>query len=98
MPRDTIGARSTGARIVIGAAATIALFAVIVGIPVALAVLGGDPLPHHVPTGTGIRDSLLRRDESGTLFVRVIVVIGWLAWATFALSIVVEVVARLRGR
>ena len=98
MPRSTTVSRSPGSRMVTGGLAAAALLAVIVGVPVALALLGGDPLPHHLPSGAGIRESLLHKDVTGTLFIRVIVVIGWLAWATFALSIVVELVARLRGR
>src|SRR5262245_26685571 len=98
MPRTTTVSRSRGSRLVTGALAAAALLAVIVGVPIALALLGGDPLPHHLPSGSGIRDSLLHKDATGTLFIRLIVVIGWLAWATFALSIVVELVARLRGR
>ncbi len=64
----------------------------------ALAALGGDPLPRHVGSWSSLRDDLLHKDATGTLFIRLLVIVGWLAWASFALSIVVETVARLRGR
>jgi LysM repeat protein len=89
---------SRARRVATGTLAAVTLVAVTVGVPVALAWLGGDPLPHHVPTAAAARDSLLRKDVTGMVFVRLLVVIGWLAWATFALSIVVELIARLRGR
>jgi LysM repeat protein len=90
--------RSRPAEVVIGLTAGLALVAVLVGIPVALALLGGDPLPNHLPRWSSIRDSLTQRDETGTLFIHAIVIIGWLAWASFVLSVIVEIVARLRGR
>jgi hypothetical protein len=55
-------------------------------------------LPHHVPSLAVVRDGLLHKDVSGTLFIQALVIIGWLAWASFAVSVMIEVFARLRGR
>ena len=90
--------RSRSSQFVLGVVAALTLAVVIIGVPLLLAGLGGDPLPRHVGSWSSLRDDLLHKDATGTLFIRLLVIVGWLAWASFALSIVVETVARLRGR
>ncbi len=90
--------RSRSSQFVLAVAAALILAVVIIGVPLLLAALGGDPLPRHVGSWSSLRDDLLHKDATGTLFIRLLVIVGWLAWACFALSIVVEIVARLRGR
>ncbi|MEY9965152.1 hypothetical protein ABIA33_003194 [Streptacidiphilus sp. MAP12-16] len=58
---------------------------------IALAGQGGVPLSGNVPT-------LLASPDQGQLFAWALALIGWIAWGAFALSVVVEVPARLRGR
>ncbi|MEV4212571.1 LysM peptidoglycan-binding domain-containing protein [Micromonospora sp. NPDC049662] len=88
-------ARSAG-QIVSGVAALITLIALLVGIPIALVQLAG--VPERLPTLAEAGQAMIRPDESGTLFIAAVAVVGWLAWATFAVSVVREVVAHVRGR
>jgi hypothetical protein len=74
------------------------LLALLVVLPVALlygtlalAGPGGMPLPGS-PTG------LLTDPDQGQGFVWALTAVGWLAWAAFALGVLVELAARLRGR
>src|SRR5947208_17189216 len=77
--------------------ALLVLLALLFGAPVALALLGGNPLPAEMPSWTQITDMLMRPDDGGTLFVAVLTIVGWIAWAAFTVPVLVESVARLRG-
>ena len=79
----------------IGFAATIALVAVVAGVPWLLTAWGTDLIPDHL-TPAGVRDALLRPDD-GTLALGVITAVAWLAWLVIAVSVVVELIATLRG-
>ena len=81
-------------QIVKGFGALVILIGLLVGAPVALAVFAGNPLPDHVPALSEIGDALTTRDD-GQLFLRALAIVGWLGWATFAMSVLVEVPARL---
>jgi nucleoid-associated protein YgaU len=92
------GPRSgTGARVVRGLGAALLLIALVVGIPVGLWVFGG-------PVWTGpvsinrIISMLSSPDVTGSVLIGLVKVVGWIAWFTFALAVVVEVIAALRGR
>lgn len=69
----------------------------VVGLPVTLALLAGNPLPSGVPTMEAIGDALTSPDD-GTLFLGVLTVVGWLAWASFTGSLLLELVARLNHK
>jgi hypothetical protein len=58
-----------------------------------LTLAGSSPLPVHesIPT-------LLTSPDQGGLFAWALVGVGWIAWACFAVSVVVEIPAQLRGR
>jgi len=58
-----------------------------------LTLAGSNLLPAHesIPT-------LLTSPDQGGLFAWALVVVGWSAWGCFALSVLVEVPAQLRGR
>jgi LysM repeat protein len=81
-------------QVVTGLGALVVLIGLLVGAPVALAVFAGNPLPDHVPALSEIGDALTSRDD-GQLFLRALAVVGWLGWATFALSVLVEIPARV---
>ncbi|MFE2470311.1 LysM peptidoglycan-binding domain-containing protein [Streptomyces mirabilis] len=68
------------------------LAALLVGTPYVLLLVGTQP----TDLSGGI-DVLLRPDD-GTLFFTAITCIGWVAWAAFALSVVLEIVAVTRRR
>ncbi len=61
------------------------------GIPIALALLGGNPLPREL-TWSAVLDALLTQVD-GTVLVGLISIVGWLAWLVFAVSVISELVA-----
>lgn len=81
-------------RLTAGLAALAALAGLLVGAPLALLAFAGNPLPDHVPGLSEVGRALTSRDD-GQLFLRALAVLGWAGWATFALSVLVEIPARL---
>ena len=80
-------------RFVRGFFALIVLLAGLVGIPLALLALGGNPLPARL-TGAAVLRALFRPDD-GTVLIGLITIVGWIAWLVFALSVLTEMVAVL---
>ena len=85
----TLGQRLTGL------AASVAVLGIVLGLPALFLAIGASPIPDHVPTLDGIKNALMAPDD-GTLVLGLFKVIGWVAWAFMALSLVVETIARLR--
>ena len=79
-----------------GLASLALLVGLVVGIPAALLVLGGDPVPHRWDPA-GLWSALLRPDD-GTVLARLLTLVGWLAWLVFTLSLLVELVNLVRCR
>jgi nucleoid-associated protein YgaU len=79
-----------------GLASLALLVGLVVGVPAALLVLGGDPVPRHVDLG-GLWAALLRPDD-GTVLARLLALVGWVAWVVFTLSLLVELVNLVRRR
>ncbi|MFH8393569.1 BTAD domain-containing putative transcriptional regulator [Streptomyces sp. NPDC018036] len=69
-----------------------ALLVLLVGVPAALVVAVGRPLPHGAPS----LDWLQQEITVGT-FIHVLTVIVWFAWAQFAACVLVEMKAALSG-
>ena len=84
-------------RVLTGFGALIVLVGLLVGGPIALLAFAGNPLPDHVPTLSEIGTTLTSRDD-GQLFLRALAVAGWFGWATFALSVLVELGAQALRR
>ena len=80
-----------------GLAALLLMLALLIGIPVALHALRGNPLPDPGTDLPGLLDRLTAPDTDGSLFLGALTWLGWLAWASFALSLLLETVAQLRG-
>ncbi|WP_042410780.1 LysM peptidoglycan-binding domain-containing protein, partial [Streptacidiphilus carbonis] len=80
-----------------GLTALVALALLLVGLPGVLAVGTLAVTRSGNPANSGIVD-LLTQPDQGNLFLWALVVIGWLAWLCFAVSVVVEIPAQLRGR
>jgi DNA-binding SARP family transcriptional activator len=80
-----------------GTVALITLVALVVGLPVVLYKLGGDPLPQHAPAWGHVWSLLLHRDN-GTVFLGAVRDISWIAWAAFTVAVITEAQAALRGR
>ncbi|MDP2773292.1 MAG: LysM peptidoglycan-binding domain-containing protein [Nocardioides sp.] len=85
----TLGQRLTGL------AALVAVLGIVLGLPALFLAINASPIPDHVPTLDGIKNALMAPDD-GTLVLGLFKVIGWVAWAFMALSLVVEAIARLR--
>ncbi|ROT33813.1 LysM peptidoglycan-binding domain-containing protein [Micromonospora sp. HM5-17] len=84
-------------RLAAGLGALIILVGLLAGAPIALLTFAGNPLPDHVPTLGELGTVLTSRDD-GQLFLRALALVGWAGWATFALSVLVEVPARILRR
>ncbi|MBB5869615.1 LysM repeat protein [Allocatelliglobosispora scoriae] len=84
-------------RLVAGLTALVGTVAVVAGVPLLLMEVAGNPLPRHVPSFEEI-GTLLTSPDNGSLFMRLLAVVAWLAWLTFSLSVLVEIPAQLRGR
>jgi LysM domain len=79
-----------------GAAAFCALAGFTGAVPAVLAHYGGWPLPRHVPAWPQVRAALMTPlTESAIL--KILACAVWLAWAMFAVSLAVEIIAALRG-
>ena len=79
------------ARLIRGLGSLAVLLLGIAGVPVALAFLGGNPLPDEL-TWSALRRALFTPAD-GMILVGLITMVGWLAWLVFALSVISELVA-----
>lgn len=77
--------------------ALVALAAMLIGAPYALYKLGGPLLPDHVPGLAEIWQRLTERD-TGQVFLGFLVIVGFVAWAIFAITILMEIVTRIARR
>ncbi|MFJ6196711.1 LysM peptidoglycan-binding domain-containing protein [Micromonospora sp. NPDC092111] len=89
-------ARRTG-QLLTGFGSLVVLVALLAGAPVALLAFAGNPLPDHLPTLAEVGTTLTSRDD-GQLFLRALAVLGWFGWATFAISVLVELGAQATRR
>jgi hypothetical protein len=79
------------ARLIRGLGSLAVLLLGTAGVPVALAFLGGNPLPDEL-TRSALRRALFTPVD-GMILVGLITIVGWLAWLVFALSVISELVA-----
>ena len=82
-------------RRLLGLLASLALLALVIGLPATLLALGGTPIPSQVPTWDQVKSALLSPDD-GTLALAAIKIIGWAAWLLLSVAIVAELAARAR--
>jgi DNA-binding SARP family transcriptional activator len=80
-----------------GLIALMTLIALVIGLPLTLYKLGGDPLPRHIPAWHQVTTLLLHRDN-GAVFLGAVRDISWIAWAAFTVAVAAEAQAALRGR
>lgn len=76
-----------------GLAATLVILLLVIGTPLVLIAIGARPWETEL---SKLR-LLLSGPDDGTLALRVAEVAAWMAWIVVAVSVVVEVVARMRG-
>jgi LysM repeat protein len=79
------------ARLARGLGSLAVLILGIAGVPIALALLGGNPLPQEL-TWDAVQRALFTPVD-GVVLVGMITIIGWLAWLAFALSVLNELLA-----
>jgi len=79
-------------------AALLALITLILGIPAALVVGIGWPLPTTVPSPSNVWDAVQLGNISAQVIINTLACIVWLAWAQVALSAIAEAVAVHRRR
>lgn len=77
-------------RIATALVALVALGAMAVVVPLALWRLVGWPLPNALPSVAEIRAALTQSRIADSTLLKAIAIIGWIAWAQIALSILVE--------
>jgi hypothetical protein len=66
------------------------------GVPILLRAVAGNPIPSALPPLDMAWESLTSRDD-GTLLLGMLKYAAWAGWALFVLSVVADVVTRLRG-
>lgn len=88
---------TTSARIGRGLGSVLLLVVLLVGIPAGLWVVAGSPIPEALPTWAQIQSALSSPDVTGGVFLGILKYVGWIAWATFAIAILIELGAALRG-
>lgn len=87
------------AHLIRGLAALLGLLALLVGLPVALAVVAGWPLPRGLPSLASLRQALEEGwSPDAIVVIKALAIVCWVAWVEVAACAVVEVSAALRGR
>ncbi|MEY9936512.1 LysM peptidoglycan-binding domain-containing protein [Streptacidiphilus sp. MAP5-3] len=76
--------------------ACVTLLVLMIGLPVVLG-FGTVTVVHDARPAGGL-GGLLTSGDQGNLFLWVLVLVGWVAWLSFAVSLLVEIPAQLRGR
>ena len=87
---------STLQRRLLGLAALLAILGIIIGLPTVLLGVGANPFAGGLPTFEAIKAALTSPDD-GTLAVALIKIVAWASWGFLTLSILLELLARLRG-
>lgn len=77
--------------------AALLLVVLLLGIPAALLGVGGNPIPESFPSWNQIL-STIANPATASFLIGALMVVGWIAWATFAIAVIVELPAALRGR
>lgn len=64
-----------------GLLAAVAVAALVVGLPVALVIVIGDPAPTHLPSWSQVHVAVASRNVASSTWVKLIADVAWLVWA-----------------
>jgi hypothetical protein len=78
--------------VLVGTCAVVALVALVAGVPVALWMLFGSPIPAQAPSMSDFTEKI-----GPSALIRILVALAWLAWLQLFLCVIVEVYAGIRG-
>ena len=92
LPRRPLSRRARAAELLQGAVATVLLLAVVVGVPLALVALLGNPLPATAPSRAWLDAEL-----TASSVLDVLAVVLWGVWLHFVVCVVAEFRAWARG-
>ncbi|HHW82873.1 MAG TPA: LysM peptidoglycan-binding domain-containing protein, partial [Actinomycetales bacterium] len=76
--------------------ALLVLALLLVGVPIALTIVGGSPVPSDLPSQVEIA-SMLANPNWSVLLGGLLKYVGWFAWLTFAVSVAVAIPAAVKG-
>ncbi|MFF1560972.1 LysM peptidoglycan-binding domain-containing protein [Streptomyces sp. NPDC058279] len=93
-PRPPRGGAQTAAALVRGLLSLTVLGALLAGLPILL----WWATTQVGPPGVAALSHLLSTDDSGQVFLLALAVAGWIGWALFAIAVLLEIPAQLRGR
>src|SRR4051794_30260927 len=93
LPRVPGGPVDRGREIRIGLLGVLGILLLVVGIPVALILLVGYPLPRSAPSRDWLTESI-----TATLIIKILACVVWIVWAHFTVCIIAEWRAVRRGR
>ena len=79
-------------------AGMLALVALAVGLPLALAATAGRPWPTRLVPLRVMWRTIRAGDVSDATMIKILAAVVWIAWARLLLSVVLELGARLAGR
>lgn len=83
-------------KLLAGLGSLIALLVIIIGVPAVLLTVAGNPFP----TGGQLQSIVSLTPDYGNVILlsKLLPLIGWVAWALFAIPMVIEILASLGGR
>ncbi|MFD8595501.1 LysM peptidoglycan-binding domain-containing protein [Kitasatospora sp. NPDC059646] len=98
-PAHLVGARRRGAggSVLAALGSLLALALLLIGVPALLAHGTATVAAMGNPFGRGLLEALTSPDD-GSLFLWLLVAVGWLGWLCFLISVLIEIPAQLRGR
>lgn len=79
-----------------GLLASLLILVIIIGLPLVLYAVGGNPIPTELPSLVQVIEWFTSPDD-GTLALGALTIVGWLVWGFLTISIVAELVVAIRG-
>jgi len=83
-------------RRLLGLVALLGILGIIIGLPTVLHAVGANPFAGGLPSFEAVKTALTSPDD-GTLAVALVKIVAWASWAFLTLSLILEVLSRLRG-